>query len=118
MPYESSGTSPKSWWAPLWRGLVADSTAKHYRSMKSAIWLFLYFVVHADRKTGKLLRRYNTIVKETGLARRTIRHWLLILKRNGYVVVEHSGRSLAITVQVRKWKPLPPKTERPHRPVK
>jgi DNA-binding transcriptional ArsR family regulator len=117
MGSESSGTSAKSWWAPLWRGLVADSTAKHYRSMKSAVWLFLYFVMHADRKTGKLVRRYDTIVKETGLAKRTIRHWLSILKRHGYVVVEHSGKSLAIAIQVQKWKPLPPKNERPPRPA-
>lgn len=116
MQGEASGSREKSWWAPLWRGLVTDSTAKHYRSMKSAIWLFLYFVMHADRRTGRLIRRYDTIVKETGLAKRTIRHWLSILKRHGYVVVEQSGKSLAIAIQVQKWKPLPPKPERTRLP--
>jgi DNA-binding transcriptional ArsR family regulator len=118
MRSKSSSASTKSWWAPLWRGLVADSTAKHYRSMKSAVWLFLYFVMHADRKTGRLIRRYDTIVRETGFAKRTIRHWLAILKRHGYVAVERSGNSLAIVIQVQNWKPLPPKPERPQVPVK
>src|SRR5207253_4179194 len=109
MRSESSGASPKSWWAPLWRGLVTDSTAKHYRSMKSAVWLFLYFVMHADRKTGKLIRRYDTMVKETGFAKRTTRHWLSLLKQHGYVEVESSGSSLAVAIRVLKWKPLAPK---------
>jgi DNA-binding transcriptional ArsR family regulator len=116
MSKPSSSPKVKSWWAPLWRGLVTDSTAKHYKSMKSAVWLFLYFVMHADRRTGRLIRRYDTIVKETGLTKRTIRHWLLILKRHGYVVVEQSGKSLAIAIQVQKWKPLLPKPERPQQP--
>src|SRR5262245_31332692 len=94
----SSDKQQKSWWAPLWRGLVTDSTAKHYRSMKSAIWLFLYCVMHADRKTGRLVRRYDTMVKETGLAKRTIRHWLAILKRHGYVAVQQAGGSVAIVI--------------------
>ena len=97
----------KSWWAPLWRGLVTDSSAKHYRNMKNAVWLFLYFVMHADRRTGRLIRRYDTMVKETGLAKRTIRHWLAILKRRGYVTVEQTGRSQVLAIQVEKWKPLP-----------
>jgi len=112
-----SSVSTKSWWAPLWRGLVTDSTAKHYRGMKSAVWLFLYFVIHADRKTGRLMRRYDTMVKETGFAKRTIRHWLAVLKQQGYVEVERSGHSLAVVIRVQKWKPLPPKTERLHGPM-
>jgi DNA-binding transcriptional ArsR family regulator len=118
MRSESSGTNTKSWWAPLWRGLVADSTAKHYRSMKSAIWLFLYFVLHADRKTGRLIRRYDTMAKETGFAKRTIRHWLSILKQHGYVEVERSGGSLAIIIRVQKWKPLLPRSQMPQTPTK
>ena len=116
MRSESSKTSTKIWWAPLWRGLVADNTAKHYHSMRSAIWLYLYFVMHANRRTGKVFRRYDTIMKETGFAKRTIRHWLSMLKQHGYVTVERSGGSLAIVIQVQKWKPLPPPSGRKHEP--
>jgi hypothetical protein len=73
--------------------------------------------MHADRKAGRLIRRYDTMVKETGFAKRTIRHWLARLKRYGYVAVERAGGSLAIAIQVQNWKPLPPKIERSPRPV-
>src|SRR5690242_9393130 len=114
MQSNSTKTKAKSWWAPLWRGLVADHTGKHYRGMKSAVWLFLYLVMHADRKTGRLIRHYDTMVKETGLTRRTIRHWLAILKRHGYVTVEQTGGSRPLVIQVQKWKPLPPRPKRLH----
>lgn len=96
----------KTWWGPIWRGLVADGTGKHYKSMRASVWLFLYFVVHADRRTGKLSRRYDTMVRETGINKRTIRQWLSILRKQGYVQVERSGSSLAISIQIQKWKPL------------
>jgi hypothetical protein len=27
----------KQWWAPVWKGLVMDAQAKHYRRMKNAL---------------------------------------------------------------------------------
>lgn len=96
----------KNWWGPIWRGLIADSTGKHYQNMRAAVWLFLYFVVHADRKTGRLFRHYETISRDTGIKPRTIRQWLFILRKQDYVQVKHSGKSVAIHIQIRKWKPL------------
>ncbi len=73
----------KQWWAPVWLGLVADCQAKHYRKMKSAVWLYLYLVLHANRATGVLLRKINTICSDTGLPRDTIIRWLALLRREG-----------------------------------
>ena len=65
--------------------------------------------MHANRRTGKLIRRYDTIVKETGLTKRTVRYWLSILKQRGYIEIERPSNSLAFLIQVQKWKPLPKK---------
>ena len=73
--------------------------------MRGALWLFLYLVLHADRGTGRLTRRYQTIARDTGIPARTIRRWLLTLRRQNYVTVTSSGRALVI--HIRRWKSLP-----------
>lgn len=93
-----------TWWAPLWRGLVVPQGIKHYKAMGSAIWLFSYLLLHADRKTGRLIRKLETISKEMGINQRTIRYWLGRLRKHGYITTKHTGRSLE--VQIQKWKPL------------
>jgi DNA-binding transcriptional ArsR family regulator len=99
-------TIQKSWWAAIWRGLVADPEAKHYRGMRSALWLYIYLIVHANRKTGDLSRRYETIARETGISKRTIRYWLSMLRREGYVEVDRSGHTTAINIRIQRWKPV------------
>lgn len=94
--------SPKTWWAPVWRGLVVDSEAKHYRKLKNAIWLWLYFILHADRRTGRLARKYKTISQDMGISHETIRKWLRVLKAKGYVKTDNRGRCL--DVEICKWK--------------
>ena len=78
--------------------------AKHYKVMGSAIWLFSYLLLHADRKTGRLIRKLDTISKERGINKRTIRYWMSKLRQHGYITTNHTGRSLEIFIQ--KWKPL------------
>lgn len=92
------------WWAPVWRGLPVESTGKHYRAMRASVWLYLYFIVHADRKSGVLFRRIQTISQEMGVSRRTVCLWLSVLRRHGYITTKSTGRSLQIAVT--KWKPL------------
>jgi hypothetical protein len=97
-----SANNSKDWWAPLWRGLVVDPDAKHYRRMKSALWLFVYLVVHADRQNGSLKRKLKTISVDTGIKARTIRGWLRCLRSSGYIETKNTGRCLVIMVV--KWK--------------
>jgi len=94
----------KSWWAGLWRGLVVDQSAKHYKAMRSAIWLYMYLLLHADRQTGVLTRKLATIARDMQVNIRTIQYWFAKLRKAGYVIVRNSGRSLEICIQ--KWKPL------------
>jgi hypothetical protein len=97
----------QSWWAPVWRGLVVEPSGKHYRAMHSAVWLFLYLIIHADRRTGTLFRRINTIAQEMGVKPTTIRRWLTLLDRKGYIARSRTGRSVQIAIE--RWKRLIPR---------
>jgi DNA-binding transcriptional regulator YhcF (GntR family) len=85
--------------------LIVDAEATHYKRMRSSIYLYLFFLLHADRRTGTLLRRLPTIAAETGINVHTLRQWLAILRREGYVTTEFTGRALRIRIQ--RWKALP-----------
>ena len=102
----------KDWWAPVWRGLVVDPEGRHCRAMKNALWLFLYFLLNADRKKGFLLRKIKTITTDMGIKRDTILRWLKILRREGYISTRNTGRYLLI--QIEKWKPLSVTGNLPH----
>jgi hypothetical protein len=99
----------RSWWAPIWRGLVVEGTAKHYRAMRSAIWLYFYLIVHADRRTGTLYRRIDTIAHDMGVNRATVRRWMSQLASRGYVSRASTGRALQITIE--RWKRLQPRRD-------
>jgi len=97
-------TKQKDWWAPVWKGLVMDADAVHFQTMGNAVWLFLYFLLNANRSTGILVRKVKTICSDTGIQRRKIFEWLNVLREGKYIVTKSSGRCLAITIG--KWKPL------------
>ena len=101
---KTASVAKSNWWTPVWRGLVVDSSAKHYKAMGSAVWLYLYLLVYANRTTGMLFRRNETIAKDTGMSTRTISRWLHSLKAGGYVELRQTGRSLQISIT--KWKPI------------
>ncbi len=92
----------KSWWTPLWRGLVADNERTHWLKMGTAIWLFLYLLFYTDRRTGKVRRKIMTISEDTGLPVRTIKHYLARLRQGGYITTQFTGRAQIIEIQ--KWK--------------
>lgn len=96
--------SERQWWAPVWKGLVVDAEAKHYRRMKSAVWLYLYFILNADRRTGILKRKIQTIESGMGITRDTAIRWLNVLRTEGYVSTVNTGRSL--TIQISRWRPI------------
>jgi hypothetical protein len=96
--------SQKQWWAPVWKGLVMDPGAKHYGTMKNAVWLYLYLLLNANRKTGTLMRKIGTVSCDMGVTRDTVLRWLKVLRLGGYVQTINTGRSL--TIQVTRWKAL------------
>jgi hypothetical protein len=92
------------WWGYVWRGLVVSENGQHHKAMGNALWLYLYLIIHADRKTGTLFRITKTIAADTGIAVRTIQLWLKILRNNGYIKTERTGRALRIMIT--KWRPI------------
>src|SRR5438270_277006 len=72
--------------------------------IKFPVWLFAYLIIHADRKSGALTRKYQTIAVDMGVPARTIRRWMVILRQHRYVDVESTGRSLVI--HIRKWRSI------------
>ena len=96
--------SRSRWWGYVWQGLVVSKDARHYQAMGKAIWLYLYLIIHADRKTGTLYRLTKTISENTGIPVRTIQSWLHILRKYGYITTERTGRSIVITIT--KWRPI------------
>jgi DNA-binding transcriptional regulator YhcF (GntR family) len=72
--------------------------------MRTSIYLYLFFLLHADRRTGTLYRKLPTIAAEMGINVHTIRKWLVTLRQQGYVRTEFTGRALRI--QIQRWKPL------------
>lgn len=101
----------KQWWAPVWRGLVVDAEARHYRRMKNAVWLYLYLLIHANRRTGVLMRKIRTIGDDMGVNRDSVIRWLNVLRQQGYIATVNTGRYLAI--EISNWKPLPHRGETP-----
>jgi hypothetical protein len=92
------------WWAPVWRGLFVDPVGKHYRAMGSALWLYGYLIVHANRRNGILYRRVATISNDMQVPGRTVQAWMARLRRHGYIGTKATGRALEISVE--KWRPI------------
>ena len=100
----SSRTLHLRWWGFVWRGMVVSRSGKHYEAMGRAVWLFLYLIIHANRRTGTLYRRIRTIARDMHISERTIQFWMKTLRDNGYITTERTGRSLII--HIAKWRPV------------
>ncbi|MCL4873542.1 hypothetical protein KJ039_05630 [bacterium] len=79
-----------------------DHDARHYRRMRSAVWLYLYLLLNADRKTGSLSRKLRTISGDMGISKNMIMRWLNILRAEGYISTRNTGRCLII--KIAKWR--------------
>lgn len=92
------------WWTHVWNGLVRDPTGKHFRSIGTAIWLYLYLLLTANWRTGRSFRRIRTIAAETSFSERNIQRWLRRLRDRGYIRTTSTGRFLNISIT--KWRPI------------
>jgi len=96
--------SPKSWWAPVWRGLVVDPDGKHVRRLGTALALHLYLIIHADRPSGRLVRKHATVARDMGVPIRTVRAWMGKLRSHGYIRTTRTGHALVIDIL--NWRPV------------
>ena len=92
----------KAWWAPFRSGLFNDP--KHRKKMGSAIWLYGYLQIYADRETGRLERNLQTIASDLETEWKTVQRWMAILKKNNYV--ELRRMQYGFSIQVTKWRSI------------
>lgn len=92
----------KSWWFPVWSGLVTDSTAGHRIKIGSSLWLYLYLLFSANRKTGTVLKKQKEMADDLGFSVRTIQKHLLRLVSGGYIIIDSQSKPLKI--KITKWK--------------
>lgn len=104
------------------RGLIVDAQARHFRSMRQSVWLYLYLLLAVNPATGARLFLPVEIGKQMGLKEDTIRSWLGRLRKAGYILVERQGDYLRI--EITRWHvPVPPiqkddgPEEKQHRPT-
>lgn len=93
--------APK-WWTPIWNGLVADPESKHRKAMGSSVWMYLYLLTYANRKTGIARRRLSQIREDTGYPLRTIQRHLKRLAERRYISLSRSDRYLQ--AHIKNWK--------------
>ena len=91
-----------SQWVHLYRGLVEP---KHVRRMGESVWVYLYFLANADRKTGIVFRKRETIAKDLGLCLRSVQNHVERLRIGGYITT--SRRQYSLVIQITNWRSLP-----------
>jgi len=82
--------------------LVANSTGKHFRSMRSAIWLYLFLLSAVGKESGERLLDPAQVGEAMGISEATVRSWLGHLRKAGYVALQREGRF--VWVRVLKWR--------------
>jgi hypothetical protein len=89
---------------PFFRKIVSEPQAKHYRRMRNAIWLYLYLMICANPKTGKLTACVSDIAESMGHSEATISSWLGHLRKWHYVSLEKQKKSLHLKIS--QWKDI------------
>lgn len=98
----AKGDQPPSWWTPVYSGLLIDPGGKHRIRIGPAIWVYLYLITYAKRKTGVTHRNVTKISEETGMSPRSIHRHLNRLEANGYI--RFVERRPVLKILITKWK--------------
>ena len=91
-------------WFPQFTGLIRDPEGKHHKTMGVAIWLYNFFCADANRKTGEWVGQLNNITERTGIQLWTIKRYMQILKKGGYITAKRKDNG--IEVKISKYKTL------------
>lgn len=91
----------KSWWIPLWKGLVFDPVSKHRLQMGSSIWVYLYLLFSVNRKNATVTKKQQKMAGDVGLSVRTVQKHLSRLKKYGYII---SDNARPAQIKITKWK--------------
>ncbi|PIR01369.1 MAG: hypothetical protein COV66_01795 [Nitrospinae bacterium CG11_big_fil_rev_8_21_14_0_20_45_15] len=89
-----------TWWTKIRKGLFFDQSGKHHKRMGSAVWLYGYLHVCAD-KNGVVTHKHKTISRNMGIPLRSIREMMKTLRLEGYVEVKRRPHHSEISIL--KW---------------
>jgi DNA-binding transcriptional ArsR family regulator len=70
--------------------------------MDGAVWLFLYLLLHAERRSGLVRVRIATVAERMGAPQRTVQRWLRRLLAHGYVDLREEGKVLGVVIS--RWR--------------
>ena len=88
----------RDWWRPIWRSQLFDSGADHREKLGSAIWLYLFLLIHVDYRTGIITRSLGQLATELCAPKKTTRDWLTRLRKMSYVSAKREGTLFHIRV--------------------
>ena len=86
---ESMTLKQRHWWQHIW---------KDHKVLRTAFWLFIYFLTKIRPGESRLVITYKQMLRETGVSKPTIYTWLERLQDYGYLRVEQSNNCLVIRV--------------------
>ena len=82
----------------LFRRLVKNPQARHYRRLKNGVWLYLYLVSYSHPGSGKCVTTNESIAKDMGLSPETIASWLGELRKWHYISIDKQGQKHLIKI--------------------
>lgn len=84
------------WWGKVWNDFILDN---HNRKVVGqAVWLYLYLTLHADRASGRLRRKYDTIAADMFVSPKTVQRWMDKLRKSGHVKTTRLVTALDIEI--------------------
>ena len=95
----------RKYWNPVFRGLTHDPDGRHYFRMKHAVWLYLYLLIEANYRTGRVVTSIEKIRQDTGIETNLLCSFLGHLKQWNYVSTEKQNGH--ILFKISKWKTVP-----------
>ena len=75
--------SQKEWWFHIQSSFPVDFLL--WEKMGKAVRLYLYLRSFANRESGILLRKYETIAEDLNISPKTAKRWMDILSKHGYI---------------------------------
>ena len=91
-----SAEARKKWWFHMPSSFPRDSLL--WKQMGKAVRLYLYFRSFANRESGILLRKYETIAEHLGISPKTAKRWMDTLRKHGYIKTTRLSHGFKIEI--------------------
>lgn len=96
LPHICEKHSTKDWWFHIESSFPLNSSL--WEEMGNSVRLYLYLRSFANRESGILLRKYETIARELGISTKTAKRWMDILRKHGYIKTTRLSHGFKIEI--------------------